>query len=58
MDTQTLSPGSGVNSAPIRKNVGIREVENGFVVELGYGQVVKIAKDKEEVLQFISEFLG
>lgn len=53
--TNAQSGLTGAN-APQKKYVNVREVENGFIVELGYG-LTKIAKDKEEVLQFISEVL-
>lgn len=51
------TPLGAVQTNP-RKNVQVQEVDNGFIVTLGYGQGTKIAKDKEEVLQFISEFLN
>lgn len=47
-----------VQSANIvqRKNVNIEEVENGYVVRIGYNHT-KIAATKEDLLAFISEYI-
>lgn len=40
------------------KNVQVEEAENGFIVNMGYRSKVKVAKTKEEVTEFISEYLN
>lgn len=56
MDEQTNSAWLGGTSTSIKKRVNVQEVENGYVVNLGYNGT-KIASNKEEVLNFISEYI-
>lgn len=55
--TRSSAIAGAINTPPQKKSFHIQEVDNGFVLTFGFGFGNKIAKDKEEVLQFISEFI-
>lgn len=55
--SSTLTNSVGASIPVQKKYIQVQEVNNGYVVTLGHGIDTKIATDKEEVLQFISEFI-
>lgn len=42
---------------PIKKNISVQEAQNGYVINLGYGEL-KIAATNEDLIAIISEYIN